>query len=388
MNTINVEIVSDLFTFSHQFEHRLSIIIGNSGVGKSSLRQLLTNNPDDPDTYIAGVQVNATYPVIDARSTTWKDVIVMEKDKIIIFDDLSVVESAKFSDMYSQYAIKNNLWFIIINRSESIGQDNFKGRRLSYAVSDIYEMKEYKEKHWLVPAYKLKFVTEDTIFSTCITEDTASGFAFVAALFSNSKVYHSSNGKSSLCEDIESISGKPTIVFADLASFGCHISEFYNKFYASDVYLVKDYYCFEELLVNTNLFCKNDLDKLYSAKNMFLSDERYYEYVIKELSKEKPFAYTHRNGHLADCYVTNCINVTWCTSQLRDKYGCAVQIDKFVFLLFGTKYEFLLKLAGRITDNFSDFTSEEVVEEIEKYREKLKKLSHTITKNPLKMENA
>lgn len=79
------------------------------------------------------------------------------------------------------------------------------------------------------------------------------------------------------------------------------------------------------------LYIKNDLDRLSSAKNMYLSDERYYEYAIKELSKEKPFAYTHRSGHLADCYVTNCVNVMWCTPQLRDKYGCAVLTDKFVF---------------------------------------------------------
>lgn len=134
MSIIELEITSDIYNCTLQFERRLSVIKGDSGVGKSTLAELVSQE-------LIGVSVKSTYPIVVVTEQTWQTVVKGEQDKILLFDDLDVVETAMFATMYAEYGVKNNLFFIIIAREslESVKE-----------LYSIYDMKKDGIYHWLV----------------------------------------------------------------------------------------------------------------------------------------------------------------------------------------------------------------------------------------------
>ena len=143
MSIIELKISSRVYNCDLKFERRLSIIRGDSGTGKSTLAELTSQQ-------VNGVLIKSTYPISVVTETTWETLISGSTDRILIFDDLDIVETARFADMYVKYAVLNNLYFIVIAREDvslvSTG-------RLSYSTNSIYKMIKDGNTHYLERYY-------------------------------------------------------------------------------------------------------------------------------------------------------------------------------------------------------------------------------------------
>lgn len=135
---------SEDYKCNFEFERRLNIIRGNSGVGKTSLAEIIMQQDID-------VLIESTYPIQVVNVTNWRIIMENAVDSIILFDDLSVVETPEFAEVYKTFSIKNNNYFIIIAR-ENISALKSTGR-LPYSINAIYEMKADGVEHWLERIY-------------------------------------------------------------------------------------------------------------------------------------------------------------------------------------------------------------------------------------------
>lgn len=337
-----IDVKSDSYNIHFEFERRITVIKGDSGIGKTTLVELLQDDSYD-------VEKETSLPIIVATATTWQIVIQGSKSSIIIFDDMDCVETQEFSSLFREYAVENDLYFIIIGRADTVTSPM---ARLSYSVDSIYTIvsdgNQYNQAHY----YNLPEYTGEC--DSVLIEDTAAGYVFFKKLFDGfANVQCSQDGKSSIVRDALQISNGKTLVLFDGAAFGCHIDEFYNKVVrAYDVVVLNEYECFEELLVRTNMFKNDDtvqvgLSNLPDSANSWLSWEQYFENLIKDATISKQYKHSH-GAKLLHCYFeacSNCNEFIYAKCDYFDK-GCS---DKFISLLSGTKYDILIAHRRRLS---------------------------------------
>lgn len=332
-----IDIKSDNYNIHFEFERRVTVIKGDSGIGKTTLVELLQEESYD-------IVKNTSLPVVIAAVTTWKIAIQNSKSAIIIFDDLDCVETAEFSSLYHDYAIKNDLYFIIIGRADTITQKTSMAR-LSYSINSIYTIEsdgnQYRQKlYYDLPEYSGKC-------DAVLVEDTTSGYTFFEKLFEGfATVKCSQFGKSSIVQDVlQWKTGKLLVIF-DGAAFGCHVNEFYDLIVLNrDVVILNNYECFEELLIQSNMFNKNEIvrhgiSELPISANKYLSWELYFEELIKDATYSKQYKYSH-GSVLLHCFWENCKECNEFIYKKCDYFDKECK-DKFISLLENTKYNVLI----------------------------------------------
>lgn len=340
MSFINIDIKTDDVEYSIGFDHHINFVRGDSGIGKTSLVELISSSE--------GIDLNSTFPIRLADNTNWDLIMQSATNSIIIFDDMKSIESTLFADNVSKYCIKNNQWYLIIDRAEI---DSFRGKRLSYAANAIYRMETDGRKHWLEPYYK--FVKPDlTNIDTFLVEDAASGYVFFSKNFSNINVVSAEHGKSAVVEKTLELARKQkkVLIFADMASFGCHIDSLVNIVLTDykDIQILWDYECFEELLLQTNLLknlsiVRTAFNNLPKSASGYSSWEKYFEYLSQKATENLLCRYNH-NGELYDCYYIDCDD---CNSYKAAKCTQKLEGLKIEALLKETKYDCLLECSEK-----------------------------------------
>lgn len=326
--------------------HRLNVILGNSGIGKTVLYDLVEiYNRDNT----SGVTINSKLPVKVCPLSDWKDTIRNKSNTIFICDEFDVICEAKFSEYYSQYAIKNNLWFIISSRIDTRCK-NLNYRKLSYSVNAMYTLRQKDGILYNVPYYDYSIVRKNNVSIDCVlVEDKNAGFTFFSSMLKHYPVF-SSEGKSNLYNVILRLikkGYKNILVFADMAALGCHIqdiSAISNSTSDINIYLIDIYECFEYLLLRTNLLRNKNLvlkefNNIEYFANQTISWENYFEDLIKRVTDNKVYRHTHKSN-LKKCYYEDC-NV--CNPSILEKCDIALYGNKFIEMLKGTEFEFLLK---------------------------------------------
>lgn len=110
MNTIKLVVRSNTFNCDIELKHRINIIKGDSGVGKTTLSDVFTTVDDAVKTY-------TTYPTITVSPRDWEHQFETQKDKILIFDNVNFVESEEFYKKVDKYLEKSNQYLIIFDRA-------------------------------------------------------------------------------------------------------------------------------------------------------------------------------------------------------------------------------------------------------------------------------
>lgn len=113
MSTINVKLDSPILKCDFTLEKRLSIITGDSGIGKTTLVKLLQDKPN-------GVFIQSTYPIIVANNSGWHEMLKGASDTIIIFDSLIASETQDFVELFEDYVVRNNNYVIAFSRADSL----------------------------------------------------------------------------------------------------------------------------------------------------------------------------------------------------------------------------------------------------------------------------
>lgn len=353
--SIYIKASSTLINYDLEFQRRINFIIGNGGVGKTSLANLVSTYNKTND---SSIFVDSSYPisVIDDLAT-WKNAVPIMHDTIYIFDGLKFAESGLFANMVTKYSISNNLWFIIMTREDSeILNRKTVLYSLSYSINSVYTLVGEKDKR--LKRYYGYTMDNSSTFDYVLTEDKGAGFRFFKSLFGDI-VHQSSEGKSKIVEDILSAvhqGFKRILVLFDTATFGCHMNYFntvLSYVYDADIVISSYYECFEELLSRTNMLSNNpvvqkELANLEGYANNFISWENYFEDLIGRATEGKMYRYTHgRLSILKSCYTEPC---DLCPVQKREKCDVAQLGDKFEYLLKGTKYDWLLELRNALNN--------------------------------------
>lgn len=133
-NTIDVEISSANFNFSCKLRRRITVIRGDSGVGKTSLTDIVRLRGGN-------IKVTAPFEIYDGTSGDPSVLLSGSHNAIYIFDDLDVTESGEFAKLCKKYLVKNNLYVVIISRVNLTEEE----------LSGISEFKTDGINHWLVP---------------------------------------------------------------------------------------------------------------------------------------------------------------------------------------------------------------------------------------------
>ena len=110
MSFIRLTVESNLYNCNIEFDRHIIFIKGNSGVGKTSLVDILSeSNSSD-------VNITCTIPYMIVNDTTWKAIMSSVSNTLLIFDDMSVVETPEFASIYKETALRNNNYFKIMSR--------------------------------------------------------------------------------------------------------------------------------------------------------------------------------------------------------------------------------------------------------------------------------
>ena len=348
------EVESTNLKYKIDLERRFSIILGNSGTGKTTLDELVisyTNNDSALD-----VKITSDLEVV-SFSNMGKNVTVLIKDlhdKIIILDEYFLFKTPVFAKAYKTYAVTNNLWFVLmtretISRAQKSQKDVNTLGMLSYSVFSIYKLVNENGIITNKVYYDYPIYEDINKFDCILVEDTTSGYEFFKAFFRSSKVFSTESGKSDICKTLLDLTNKGyrnILVFVDLAAYGYHMEELDVVFkYRKDISIsyVDKYECFEYFLLNTNLvnyvdIVKKVLKEPAKYANQCTSLETYFEKLLVKVTKNK-FYHQEHGGNLSMCFINNCDD---CNKYKREKCDKVLFGNKFEELLKGTKFETLL----------------------------------------------
>ena len=151
-SSIDISMKSRVFNFNGSISRRITVIRGDSAIGKTSLVNVIKSHSPS-------VQIESSMPLIVAANDTWKSTIHFYTDSIIFFDDLSCTESKEFAEACAEYLVKNNLFIVIIGRHnlnnfKALERENDAAKQTYISDSDIAEIFVFKgegKDYWLEP---------------------------------------------------------------------------------------------------------------------------------------------------------------------------------------------------------------------------------------------
>lgn len=335
---ISVDVSSKKYNCHVDLYQKLTVIVGDSGRGKTVFFKSVI---DTSGAYRVVIS-DSRYNIIGlSEGFGWEDILEgyvnSNKKAIFVIDDEDFVVSDKFSSYFKRV---KGCYFIIINRFSNISQKSLN--MLPFSAKEVYNFVADGKNHYLERRY-----VEDKSFPNkidyFITEDSSAGKEFL---------------EKCLCTNIESTFGKDKIVdflsknldlykskhiflFVDISSFGSYYELFrlFTKNNNINVYISSDYESFEYMILRSNFYSYDfkDSDEVL----LFNSFEKYCEFKLDSLSKNKPYNQNHDNGKLNSCYIRKCCHKKQDERSICDR-GVRSLEDKLTFLFKGTEFEFLL----------------------------------------------
>lgn len=299
---VSVSVTSKRFECSLVLEHKLSIVISDSGKGKSQLIQRL-------DSTISSVQVDVTegYDTFVLTESVfnqyinkakrmvrlgkykslkdyWSDDNFPLENCVIFIDDEDFVIRREF-DWFFNADVSN--YYVVINRADLSG--------INYSVSDIFEFCTEGNRHWLRPKYELDNVADNVVPDIVVTEGVGSDFSFISALYENSLIEVRNLGqtgkdstKSFLQANAEKFKDKRVLLLVDYCAFGSCIDAVFELCWEKDIDVIisSNYLSFEYLILNTTFVNDTKLDEFVRENAVkFRSLERLFTYRLCQLTR-------------------------------------------------------------------------------------------------------
>lgn len=343
MESLSIKFLKTGHSVKIDLERRLTFVTGLSGSGKTSFVRLMNTQNNE------NVEHSSTIQVFFFVNANGFEQLVSVKDRIVILDDYGALQHGEFINFVKGYAVSNNLWFLIFGREDS---------NIPVSFSSIYVMKSVGREF---TATKLSIAAKTyklSGFDLILVEDSKSGFEFVNRLNNTNAVVESTYGASNIYKKLKNLreSGIDKLnifIFVDMASYGVDFLQLKallskKEYKGYNVCLMTDYECFEELLLRTNMLNGSvDLSSLEQTDaNNYVSWENFYEDVLNKATEGKLFRAYH--GSMTRCYVEKCCYLKnefqgdKCEFHYMHRKEEKDKLDKFKFLLEGTKYERLL----------------------------------------------
>jgi hypothetical protein len=124
---MTLDVKADNLTWSIPIKRRITIIRGDSGTGKTTLVDIISDNDSNAATVSFPLQISVV------TTGTWEDVMATAVNRLIVFDELEAVTTSKFANLIKETENKGN-YYLIFSR-ENIGTESYS--MLNIAVSSI-----------------------------------------------------------------------------------------------------------------------------------------------------------------------------------------------------------------------------------------------------------
>lgn len=334
---MDIKIVSKRFNCDVSLNHKITIFIGDSGVGKTQFVKALT---DKSGAY--KVSMSEDYKVYKLTRDSWYFIMdgieATQEKSILIVDDEDFVFKNEFANKFKH---NKSSYLIIVGRTNII-QDRIESwNNLPVATNALKEFIGEGKEHRIIDALEYNIVSADSInIDICLCEDKKSGFTFFSKIF---KETCSSDGKDKLLKCIitnkQLFANKSVYLCIDSAASGVLLRDVFYLLseLGSRLVFCNKYESFEYLLLRSNFFNITD-EEIWSDILSYLSLERRCTNLLKEITKNEIYAYS--KGNLSECFYENCCMKDRSKTQCNKGLGG----DKITALLIGTEFEFLLKL--------------------------------------------
>lgn len=115
-----LRISSNLYNLSIPLEHRITFLRGDSGVGKTTLVDMIIASFNGGGDVLVDCPLSVEVPSITDNLESLKE----KKDCLLIYDDSVKTETTEFYSCLQKHLVKNNLYLLIINRSDWFSKDN------------------------------------------------------------------------------------------------------------------------------------------------------------------------------------------------------------------------------------------------------------------------
>lgn len=287
-------------SYEFSLKRNITIIDDYSATGKSTLVRALASRRTGKG--VKSVAIDASgYDIAVFTNDTWNAAQFLPElyTKTIIFID----ELQDFVDTpeFAKFVKDTGTYFVLITRA-NLGN-------LAYSVDEIYTVETIGKKHILKPKYRFEnnFIKGQLLNHkpNCIlTEDAKSGYMFFNSVAEDNLLQcYSAKGKSNIAvildkpEFIQYIKGKVLMVVCDRAALGCDIKDILAVFGENCILYAPE--SFEYMILNSNIFKNFNKDILENTSNYInpaehVSWEKFYEYILCEISKNTEYLYTKR----------------------------------------------------------------------------------------------
>lgn len=281
-----VKVWEDRRSYTFYVDRQITILTGNSGIGKTSLFNLLWDSIFNGN---GAVHIECEKEIIPIALPVknWEKVLDTEKDSILLIDEVSL---PIYTKEFAEYINGNSNYFILITRELL--------ENIPYSVKSVYTLNSEKNSITNVWEYSFdnvyKFGAKHCIstIDTIVTEDSQSGYEFFSNVANECTLVKTSNGNSNMPKCIIESKGC-TLAIADGSAFGPYMKKCYP-------YLKENSMCslwlpesFEWLLLNSGCLnniiaditeLKDIIDEPYEYIDSvdYMTYERFFtEYLIK-----------------------------------------------------------------------------------------------------------
>ena len=283
-----IKISNNKVGYTLLIERNVTILTGESGIGKSSLVRLIQNYEEYGKK--SGVTVKCKKPCRTITSNQdWKDRINKIHNSIIFIDEgkefLRSQEFAKAIDGSDNY-------FVLITR-EGLSQIPYSVDAILSLKETVHRNKRVYSKSYPCYAYLQDFKARISDIDLVITEDTNAGFQMYDAISKrHKKQCESAEGKSSIARKLDENNDARCLVIADGAAFGSEIRKIARYMEENpemmELYLPES---FEWLILKSGIINNTSVQKIlinpsrYIDSSKYLSWERYFTELLINTSR-------------------------------------------------------------------------------------------------------
>lgn len=277
---IKLSIWNKFIKYQLSFKHNISIILGDSGSGKTNLCNFIRNAARKN----AGIQykIAPSYDIyVMTSDQEWEIVLQNMHNTLIFFDeDMHFTNTKKFANIIRH----TDNYYVIISRDAL--------KCLPYSVNAIYELKSSGKFMQTKPiiVYNTEFfnIEQKKCFypDIVITEDSGTGLEFFTSMYHDISVV-SSDGNIGIFRKVLFVLGqghKNLLVIIDGAAFGPYISELVAYLQKNNIaVLLALPESFEWILLHHTMFAKDN-----NILSILQTPESYIDYSL-DFSLEQYF---------------------------------------------------------------------------------------------------
>lgn len=335
---LSISVKSKRFNCDITLDHKVSVFIGDSGVGKTWFVNAIFND-------ILGCKVDyseSIIPVYLNKRELRNQLLGTYEDSLPLFivDDNDFVFTKEFGETFNQVG---KCYLILIVRTEVNINRLCLMNTISIDADSVYKFISNGVEHTTIPV-NMKTdakVADITSVDCVICEDSGSGYTFFANLFGQSKVF-SSEGKDSIHDFLLTnhnlLRDKILLLIVDYSAIGLRLYAISTvaTLLGIHVYIVPAYKSFEYMLLRSNMF-KVSVDEIMKDVLLYPSLENKCEALLKEKTKGTIYSY-NKSKDLKRCYYVSC-----CTMD-RGRLSCdkGMSGNKYKALLEGTEFDCFL----------------------------------------------